>query len=245
MDHFKDYIQQNAEKLDIDEPRELVWDKIQQQMEPAPVVRPLFTYLRWAAAACIIALAGIALWKWPTHNTTTAYTEPVKVVPAIPATPADKPEQKENKEEETFVVNTPKPAKPGAVTKKKEQPVKASNIAEENAGGEDNVMLHNMEFGFAQVIDMKLDKIRKTPLLAVDAEYFDVFKKQFYQLDQDEKAVKKKMGIDGVNDESLEQLINIYQQKINVLKQLQNEINKTNKYRKQHQANVLPAYMNI
>lgn len=243
MDRFKDYIQQNADRLDIDEPRELVWENIQQRMQPAKV-RPLVVYMRWAAAACVITLAGLAIWMWPKDNQRLAYTTP-KEEQTTKTAETTEASKTEDPEEAIAIAPSTKHDKTADV--KKKTPLVKNKTTEANSTGADdeNVMLHNMEFGFTQVIDMKLEKIRTTPLLSVDAEYFDVFKKQFYQLDQDEKAVKKKMISEGTTDEALEQLINIYQQKINVLKQLQNEINKTNKYRKPHPANVLPEYMNI
>lgn len=47
-------------------------------------------------------------------------------------------------------------------------------------------------------------------------------------MEKDESDIKKQIIAHGLTDELLEQLINIYQQKLNVLKQLQTEINKTN-----------------
>jgi hypothetical protein len=47
-------------------------------------------------------------------------------------------------------------------------------------------------------------------------------------MDRDEQQVRKDIRTYGLTNEFLEQLINVYQQKLNLLKSLQAEINKMN-----------------
>ena len=69
-------------------------------------------------------------------------------------------------------------------------------------------------------------------------EYFNDFKIQISQMEKDEKVIKSDIAKRGMNDELLDQLINLYQQKLNILKQLQIEMNKTNNRFKQNRGPV-------
>ncbi len=55
-------------------------------------------------------------------------------------------------------------------------------------------------------------------------------------MDQDEQAVRNDIKTYGLTSEFLEQLINVYQQKLDVLKNLQTEINKMNNKVREKQA---------
>ena len=75
-------------------------------------------------------------------------------------------------------------------------------------------------------------------MYAETPDYFNDFKVQIKQMERDEKQIKADIGKRGLNDELLDQLINLYQQKLNTLKQLQIEMNKTNNRFKQHRGPV-------
>src|SRR6478609_8813089 len=62
MDELKKYIQNHAEELDLDEPRPQVWQNIQRETQPVKKTTVVVMITRWAAAACILALAGIGAW---------------------------------------------------------------------------------------------------------------------------------------------------------------------------------------
>ncbi len=253
MDRFKTYLRENAHELDTDLPRDQVWKKMEASLIPAaskPVI-PLH-YRRWLAAACIAALLGLLLWwvvpvqknnaiagkqqqEAPAVKTETAQDKPE----ASPATPekdavAKNTGQNENSSTGSSVRNGGVPSVPSP-QENREKATEAS-------------MLHNLESSFIQIISLQLDKVRSTPLYTERSDYFSDFKKQFYQLDEDEQSLKKSIQHNGLSDDRMQALINIYQQKINVLKQLQNEINKTNKYyRKNQQPDnaAAPDFMNI
>ena len=62
-------------------------------------------------------------------------------------------------------------------------------------------------------------------------------------MDEDEMLLKKDIESYGMNDQLLEALINIYQQKLNLLKILKAEIHKMNKTTKEKQMQGrLPSY---
>jgi hypothetical protein len=67
-------------------------------------------------------------------------------------------------------------------------------------------------------------------------------------MERDEQNIKRDIRKGGLTDELLDQLINVYQQKLNMLKQLQNEIHKTNNRFKQNRGPVdstKPYFLNI
>jgi hypothetical protein len=75
-------------------------------------------------------------------------------------------------------------------------------------------------------------------MYAETPEYFKDFKLQLKQIDKDEKGIKSDITHNGMNSELLDQLINLYQQKLSLLKQMQLEMNKTNNRYKQNRAQV-------
>jgi hypothetical protein len=70
------------------------------------------------------------------------------------------------------------------------------------------------------------------------SDYFTDFKIQINQLEKDEKSIKAEIVKRGMSDQLLNQLINIYQIKLNTLKQLQLEMNKINNRIKQNRVPV-------
>lgn len=244
MDEFKTYLQQHAGELDTDEPRPQVWEHLAQRVAVKKVVPLRVRYMRWAVAACLTLLLGSLLWLvWPArHNTTEVVkNQPVKTgEPAQPATTAPGPQQQ---------VTAAEPAKEGISNETNHKNAfTAVKPAQEPppTHPDETLVLHHLEAGFIQVISMQLNKVRSMPLYAEGPQYFSSFKKQFAQLDEDEKALKREIRNTGITDSQLDALIDIYQQKINVLKQLQNEIKKTNNaYRQNHPVSASPTFMNI
>ncbi|MNY50243.1 hypothetical protein D3C86_1857360 [compost metagenome] len=70
-------------------------------------------------------------------------------------------------------------------------------------------------------------------MYAESAEYFADFKIQMKQLEKEEKSIKAEVVKQGLTDDLLNQLINLYQIKLGTLKQLQTEMNKINNRVKQ------------
>lgn len=92
----------------------------------------------------------------------------------------------------------------------------------------DYSLVHNIESSFTQMINLQRNKLNSTPIYAESPAYFNDFKVQLKQMEKDEKQIKEDIAKNGINDELITQLINIYQQKLNMLKQLQIEMNKLN-----------------
>ena len=69
MDKFKQYLQEHSTELDAEEPGARVWKNIRDnQMVTKPSVT-ILSVIRYAAAACILALAGIGIWHIAANQT--------------------------------------------------------------------------------------------------------------------------------------------------------------------------------
>jgi hypothetical protein len=91
-----------------------------------------------------------------------------------------------------------------------------------------------VEKSFVTLISLQKEKVCNTPVFAENQSYFNDFYRQLHQMEEDEKDLRKEITRDGLSNQLLSQLINIYQQKLSVLEKLQKEINKTNTCYKQN-----------
>lgn len=226
MDELKKYLQNHAEELNLDEPRPQVWQNIQQQTQ-AEKKRPVIVMItRWAVAACILVLAGIGAWYVINEKKAEpVQTAAIKEKTIIPAVPVQKqPVVIENNDPVVIAKTTDHTTKHKPATHNTKQPVYSQ---------ETMTNLQNLENSFTQVINLQRDRVSSMPMYAESPEYFNDFKVQIKQMEKDEKVIKSDIAKRGMNDQLLDQLINLYQQKLNTLKQLQTEMNKTNNRYKQ------------
>lgn len=262
MDRFKQYLQEHVDDLDTDRPRDKVWQHIQQQAQPSPkskaTIQPIF--LRRAAAACITGLLALAAW-WLLPSRP---TNPSGSFTAETHLPAEKQDSSSANKEAGAATKFGQPEQLTAPAKKQQPQMSITKSQEIIAQGTDKEKTNNvpdsepkefyepsplqhMEAGFIHIINTQLKQIRATPLYAENADYFSAFKKQFYQLNEDEKAWKKRVNKGQITEEQLDELINIYEQKLKVLRLLQAEIIKTNKHYRQNgtAAPASKSYMDI
>lgn len=240
MDEFKKYLRDNRHMLDVENPpRAEVWQRIQQQspIHRRRVVKPV---LRWTAvAACIVLLTGAAVYMmWPEKNdsefanakpdyTKASSGEPDTVNmtgrtdssgPAISPLPgeviADNAETKTKNARNSVSSKSRRNKRPALL--KKKSPV---DMLQEN---------------YAGIINVQLKKLESTPIHVESPGYFHAFKKQWYDMDKDEKKIRDDISKYGLTDAVLTQFIQLYQQKLLLLKQLQDEINKMNNRAQQY-----------
>jgi hypothetical protein len=250
MDEFKKYLFDHRDELDTEKPpRPQVWKHIQRKTQVAP--KPVITLAaKWMAAAAILVAASILIYQ---------LQRPEKVAPQLST--VDTPKTVNNPElsgrvdsstgtasgqgskesatelpgdkttkERTAVPDTRKPAKKDlAQTAKRVSPLKA------------------IEDNYATIINYQLRKLEKTPIYTESPGYFHVFKKQWLDLERDERKVKQDVRLSGLNDNVVNQLIQLYQQKLWLLKELQSEITTMNSRAKQHPdiQRTNPAYLKL
>jgi hypothetical protein len=245
MDDFKKYLQQHSNDLDVDLPREKVWSGISQELNTAKPLAAL-VYIKWAAAACVIALAGfggyILLNKPVTSYQLPVVSNKVQITNSKQKLQED-PTRLQPSSAEQLVANN-KHVKPT------NSPIhKINQLATSNQQPVTNTTaLEQVENSFTQVINLQKAKVNTTPLIAENPGYFNDFTIEMKRMERDEQSIKRDIRKNGLTDELLDQLIYVYQQKLNVLKQLQYEIHKTNNRFKQNRGPVnliKPYFLNI
>ena len=241
MDKLKEYLVRHRADLDVDSPASDTWEHIGSRTSARS---GLVRWVRYAAVACVIALAGVGLWLVTRDNKAPADTAkhnvPTKIGDAARAgSTSAAPEhaapgyavtghavtghavperEKTSREEEktsdaAVAASTPKRVQHKARPPKREEPADEIDAIDKS---------------YSSLIDYQLRTLRATPLYAENGDYFSFYVEQFKEMDNDEKQVRKDISVYGLTSEFLEQLINVYQQKLNLLKNLQAEVNKMN-----------------
>lgn len=230
MDELKKYLRQHADQLDLDEPRLQVWEQIKQQSASTPKTTVVTMVTRWAVAACVLLLAGIGgWWLLQEKNTITELASQQQPVTEKAATLTKEPVTKTENTTPVVLAQVTAPVKKEAAVaepKKRIQPT-AEMIA-----------LQHMENSFTQVINLQRQRVSSMPMYAESPAYFNDFAIQIRQMEKDEKQIKSDIARRGMTDGLLDQLINLYQQKLTILKQLQTEMTKTNNRYKQNRTPV-------
>ena len=252
MDEFKKYLFDHRDELDTEKPpRPQVWKHIRRetQVVKKPVI-PLIA--KWAtAAAAILVAVSVLIYQ---------LQRPVKMddtkLSVKDASKTNKgPEPNGQVDSSTGTVSTPVieerthelpgdkviPETTIPDTRKiarKDKPVQAPKQVSPLQAVEDN---------YATIINYQLQKLGKTPIYTESPGYFHVFKKQWLDLERDEKKVKQDVRMYGMSDQVVNKLIQLYQQKLWLLEELQSEINKMNVQARQHpdMQRTNPAYLKL
>lgn len=215
MDDLKKYLQQHTADMDIDMPADDVWKRIEKAGTKKSTGKLAGFALRFAAAAAVltaVVLAGIKI----------AGKEDKKAI-AVEKNIADSPGKiiaDSGQPIVSTIVSTTSHdtiAPPLKVTPKKIKRV-----------DERYVIMESFKNNYTQLVNYQIKNIRSTPVYAEDPDYFGDFKIRLKQMDMDEAAIRTSIRRQGISNVLLDRLINVYQQKLDVLKSLQAEINKMN-----------------
>jgi hypothetical protein len=214
MDELKKYLQDNRQQMDVDAPPGYLLKRIQKKTAVTSKGRLYSIFVRVCAAACIIAAMffGVRLLSHKDNKGQTdvsSTTQPVetKKLPVIKI--PDTLQQPEKTESEATVAQ-----------QKNKETKQQLPVAYQ--------LLNSFEHNYNKLVSLQLKSIRSTPVYGESPDYFNGFKIRMRQIDEDEIVLKRQIKTIGLNDELLEQLINLYQQKINLLKNLQHEIGSMN-----------------
>ena len=235
MDELKKYLLQNADALDTDAPPSHIWQQVKAQTVKVPAkVAGIKTILKYAAAACVAAaIAGGAVYISMQQQQVDEKLVTIGKLPHFNARSVHKQNITEPlKQQNTDLAVVKPPHKTAPVitpdTRKKRKTAPSVQPA-------DDLVVQHLRNNYAQLTSMQLDRLRNTPLYAEDPSYFNSFKTQLQQMDADEKLIRKDIRSNGLDDNMLEQLINVYQRKLQILKDLQTEITRMNNRVKQRQ----------
>ena len=229
MDKLKEHLLRSRDELDVDSPASETWENIEAGMAGSGR-GPVFSsrvIRRYAAAACVIALAGVGAW-WVMREK----KAPVEVVKQEVRTGRDsakagKVEPREAPPARDVAVN-PTPTRDVAVNPASSPAKRVRRIVRSKKPAGPTDQIDAIDKSYSTLIDYQLKKLRATPLYAENGNYFSFYVDQLKQMDEDEQQVRNEIKAYGLTSEYLEQLINVYQQKLNLLKNLQTEINKVN-----------------
>lgn len=243
MDNLKKYLLEHREEMDTDVPGEAVWQRIQKDATPVLPKRNIIKLVfRYAAAACVllcIAAGAFLLGKKQTGTETAVNTDTITHKPSplnVLVQPKNVDSAIRNTSSDVVKSGKEQKANPAELYVKKESSTNKPVIIKKKITIDPaQLMVQDIENNYGQLVNMQLQQLRITPVYAESPDYFSSFKQQFKQIEEDEKAIKKEIRLHGLNDELLQQLININQQKLNVLKGLQTEISKLNNKVKQPQ----------
>ena len=232
MDELKKYLQTNVSYLEEYTPDTKVWQNIKQQIKPTKKKYALmFSIAKYSTAACVTFLAGIGAWHL-LHNSPQNEGFPRTNQIAI----IDSNGQKDNDTVTPETVDTP-----FAIIKSTTKNIARKLLLDTQAFVTSNaistvfetpingfVQIKSIDSQFNQAINIQKKIISQTPVYAESPAFFKDFISSYHQMENDEIVVKKDIVKIGLTPDLLEQLINVNQQKLNLLKLLLGEINKTN-----------------
>ncbi|MFT3980847.1 MAG: hypothetical protein QM687_10290 [Ferruginibacter sp.] len=219
MDNLKKYIQQHEQEMDFDAPAPEVWNRIEKAASKKTTGKVITIPLRFAAAAAAVLFVvtlSVQLLRKPEQPS----KEETAVKPALPV--PEKTIAPENPPAVTIPAPETTPAKNLTAKIEKSIPPAAKKADRRYA------MMKSFKENYGQLVSYQLAAIRSTPVYAEDPAYFNDFKMRLQQMDADEINIRRTIRQQGMSNQLLEQLINVYQQKLDVLKSLQAEINKMN-----------------
>lgn len=251
MDKLKQYIQNHREELDEDVPDMRIWDAIESTISTKEKSKIISFHVlgKWLAAASIVCICAVSYWLFSRQNN----TPPIVSKPLAEVLPRVNHPAKTQIKDETEILPKEKTETAKVEWVKSSKPRKTFNRANMHQKREDvaHFQTANIEIGnFEQVINYQKQYINSIPIYSETADYYKDFKTQLHQMDKDEKSIRNDIKNNGLTPDELNQLITVYQQKINVLKQLYNEINRTNTAVQQQSGkkiknNSQPHYLNL
>ncbi|PZR28329.1 MAG: hypothetical protein DI535_06705 [Citrobacter freundii] len=210
MDKFHEHLLSQQDRLDADLPNEKVWDRIDASLSEKKVTGSVNAMFRYLAAASVIALVAAGFWM---ENRKTVHNQEKNTAVTTHA-----PE----KDSAAMIVTDNKPV---IVSRTIETPVEresAKPVVQEQP-------IEKLSADYAALISSRLQKLRATPVYAECSDYFSDFTGQLKQMDKDGLNIQHDLQQYGLQDALIEQLIEIYERKLRLLKELQAQITRMNR----------------
>lgn len=239
MDRFKQYLQQNKEALDVDKPGEDVWENVSRHLDRSgsprrPAKRVSLPY-RWAAAASVIVLIAASVYVMNRHAN---HLKSVSIQPSVnPSSPAASSSAASSSAASMSVVSAPVASTPvvsapenrPAAVVKHAKPGSASP-SDDGSPRRSDPLLAGLEKNYTSIIDAQWARVSRLPLFQKKTAYRADFSRQMQVLNQSEKTILALIHHNGMDNNLLQCLINIYQEKLDLLKRLQSENEKMSQH---------------
>jgi hypothetical protein len=254
-DQLKDHISSNISDLDIETPAIAAWDRIEDVLsrKPARVVVIKKTWLY--AAACCLVLIGLGIVFYvnkpgkdlvrgpvlPDKNDKPVADDTIKKAMAI--TPPGK--TRANDETiDTIKRNIATLSSPNRTTvPKRTRPRNESSQVVKDRPSQLPAEVVQIQTGYNDLIAGQVSYIQHLPIYGENIRYFESFVYDFKRLDLQEKELRKTIMQNGLQENGLDELAMIYQEKLMILKRLQTEINKTSRSR--NETDTIPGYIRL
>jgi hypothetical protein len=222
---LEQFISDNRDEFDGEEPAKKIWDNIQQKLEPevktqTRVVR--LNFIRWSAAASVVVLLGAGGWYFLSNRN--------DVKPGTTTiTAQNKPSAKEQSTKPTNSL-----PQPDSVAKSTQQQLAHNNIKPDNTNrnavdpGSDLLSDQQKEMVYyAKIVELKHDELKKIkkdePLL------YKQFSEDVYKLDSVYQSLKKELPKNPNREQLLEAMIQNLQlqmellnRQLHIIKQINN-----------------------
>lgn len=255
-DLLKDHISRYSPDLDIETPSVAAWDRIEDALsrKPARVVSIRKTWLY--AAACCLVLMGIGIAFYVNKNDQDLVQRPGMPIntgnkPAtgdtqkrdIAATPQDKKRANEESidtiTKDIATLSSPK----GATLSKRIQKRNDLRQAVKTKSNQLPAEVLQIQTGYNDLIAGQVSYIQHLPIYGENVRYFESFVNDFKRLDIQEKELRRTIAQKGLQENGLDELAMIYQEKLMILRRLQTEINKTSRSR--NETDTIPAFIRL
>jgi|GEM_PF-741440 len=241
-DPLKNIIAENKNELEIEIPDAESWEKISRSVvakKPAPAQR-IKRILIYVSAACIITIISLGVFRYFNDAQTNSDKDVTK-----------KTMVKNNDTTNTVSDKTQLTATSSLPEEALEQNIKHKNIPVASSKPEKKQPRKSLppevvqiQKDYDQLITGQIAYTRSLAVYGENANYFQEFKNDFKALENQEKELRKSIAEHGLQDNSIDDLAMIYQQKLIVLKKLQNEINKTSN-RNKNLTDTIPTYISL
>jgi hypothetical protein len=228
MDELKKYIREHRDELDVEmPPPSHIWQNKTATKQPLTTI-----VIKWLAAASVILILSTAIYwgmstsrhkSWPQAEVIKKDSN--KILQRHADSLNDSvPQQVKNiagKNSNDLASREEEQKKGLAIRPRVSVQTRSKNKLTHSAS-------KSLEANYASIISYQLKRLERTPIYIESADYFHVFKKQWYDMEKDEEKIKEDLDTYGLSDMLVDQFIQLYQQKIGLLKQLQTEIDKMN-----------------
>ncbi|MFY7963647.1 MAG: hypothetical protein ACOVO1_02015 [Chitinophagaceae bacterium] len=229
MDELKKYLQNNLELLEDDLPSSMAWGNVKHRVNfIEKKSNKLYSISKYFVAACIFLLAGISVMHLIQNTNQTTNNNAVQAHDTSKKTADTQFAVEQFADTPISIVQKTATSIASAIFADTQVITNiVSNIVKPNISNNCG-QIKNIDSQFSYVINLQKKVVNTTPIYTESPSFFNDFILSFKQMENDELVVKKDIEKVGITSDLLEQLINVNQQKLNLLKLLQTEINKTN-----------------
>ena len=244
-DSLKDRIAEHKSEFDIDIPTAESWQEIKTAIlrkgEQQPGIKRILIYL---SAACIITIISLGIFRLINVDAVRPNTEVVaqpETKEPIPEVEIPDTTRRDENQVQVMAKNSGIQSPAKAKHPKSKATRKVPTKSPENLLPPELVKLQK---DYDQLISGQIAYTKSLAVYGESVDYFQRFMNDFKLLDRQEKELRLLIAENGMQETSIEDLGMIYQQKLTVLKKLQNEINKTSS-RNNNLNDTIPAYINL